>query len=198
MHGLERGICAVAAALTLSVAANTLAAEAPAKNPIVTIKTSMGDITAELYADKAPLSTKNFVDYAKAGYYDGTVFHRVIDGFMIQGGGMDAALNPKPGQKGPIKNEADNGLKNEVGTLAMARTNAPDSATSQFFINVADNAFLDHRNKTPQGFGYAVFGRVTAGMDVVDKIKGVPTGNKGMYQDVPNEAVTIESVTVKE
>lgn len=172
--------------------------KAATKNPTVAIKTSMGTITAELNAEKAPISTQNFVEYAKSGYYDGTIFHRVIPNFMIQGGGLDAELKPKPGQRAPIKNEAANGLKNKRGTLAMARTSAPDSATSQFFINVKNNAFLDHRNNTPQGYGYAVFGKVIEGMDVVDKIKEVPTGNRDMYQDVPIETVTIESVTVSE
>jgi len=166
------------------------------KNPIVVIKTSMGDIEAELYADKAPESVKNFLAYAQAGHYDGTVFHRVIKDFMIQGGGMTADMNQKP-TKPPIKNEADNGLKNTTGTLAMARTSVVDSATSQFFINVKDNAFLDHKGKTPQGYGYAVFGKVISGMDVVRKIEGVTTTSKGMHQDVPKDAVVIESVTVK-
>ncbi|MDG2305617.1 MAG: peptidylprolyl isomerase [Candidatus Binatia bacterium] len=180
------------------LAGNALVADAAAaKNPVVTIKTSMGTITAELFADKAPLSTKNFIDYAKAGYFDGTIFHRVIGNFMIQGGGMDATLTPKPGQRRPIKNEADNGIKNTRGTLAMARTSAPDSATAQWFINVKDNGFLDHRGKTPQGYGYAVFGKVTEGMDVVDRIKEVPTGNRGTHQDVPTDDVTIESVTIE-
>ncbi|MBM4269937.1 MAG: peptidyl-prolyl cis-trans isomerase [Deltaproteobacteria bacterium] len=193
----------IAALGALALVATTHAAEpeggaAVQKNPTVTIKTSMGDITAELYADKAPITVKNFIDYAKAGYYDGTVFHRVIPGFMIQGGGMTADLSPKPGTKAPIKNEATNGLKNQDGTLAMARTGVVDSATSQFFINVKDNAFLDHKSATPQGFGYAVFGKVTGGMDVVRKIEGVATGSKGMHQDVPKSAVTIEKVTVAE
>ena len=166
------------------------------KNPIVVISTSMGDIEAELYADKAPESVKNFLAYAKSGHYDNTVFHRVIKGFMIQGGGMTADMSQKP-TKAPIKNEADNGLKNENLTLAMARTSVVDSATSQFFINVKDNAFLDHKGKTPQGYGYAVFGKVIKGMDVVQKIENVSTGSKGMHQDVPTEPVVIKSVTVK-
>ncbi len=192
-------ILATAVVLSACVATGVLAADdKAAKNPTVLIKTSMGDITVELNAEKAPISTKNFVEYTKAGFYDGTIFHRVIPNFMIQGGGMDANLKPKPGQRAPIKNEADNGLKNTRGTLAMARTNAPDSATAQFFINVKDNAFLNHKNKTPQGYGYAVFGKVTEGMDVVDRIKEVPTGNRDMYQDVPTKTVTIESVTLLE
>jgi cyclophilin family peptidyl-prolyl cis-trans isomerase len=167
------------------------------KNPIVVISTSMGDIEAELYADKAPETVKNFLSYAESGHYDGTVFHRVIKGFMIQGGGMTADMNQKP-TKAPIKNEADNGLKNTNGTLAMARTGVVDSATSQFFINVKDNAFLDHKSKTPQGYGYAVFGKVIKGMDVVQKIENVDTTSKGMHQDVPVQPVTIKSVTVKQ
>ncbi len=170
--------------------------EQTGKNPIVVISTSMGDIEAELYADKAPESVKNFLAYAESGHYNGTVFHRVIKGFMIQGGGMTPDMNQKP-TKAPIKNEADNGLKNLNGTLAMARTSVVDSATSQFFINVKDNAFLDHKSKTPQGYGYAVFGKVISGMDVVQKIENVSTGNKGMHQDVPVEPVVIKSVTVK-
>jgi cyclophilin family peptidyl-prolyl cis-trans isomerase len=191
---------------TVARAADPAPAAAPAKegakmeqtgkNPIVVISTSMGDIEAELYADKAPESVKNFLAYAQSGQYDGTVFHRVIKGFMIQGGGMTPDMNQKP-TKAPIKNEADNGLKNTNGTLAMARTSVVDSATSQFFINVKDNAFLDHKSKTPQGYGYAVFGKVISGMDVVQKIENVSTGNKGMHQDVPVEPVLIKSVTVK-
>jgi peptidyl-prolyl cis-trans isomerase B (cyclophilin B) len=173
-----------------------MADKATTKNPVVVISTSMGDIEAELYADKAPESVKNFLAYAESGHYNGTVFHRVIKGFMIQGGGMTADLQQKP-TKAPIKNEAGNGLKNEVGTLAMARTNVVDSATSQFFINVKNNDFLDHKSETPQGFGYAVFGKVIGGMDVVTKIENVSTTNKGMYQDVPSEPVTIKSITLK-
>lgn len=174
------------------------APEAATTNPVVKIKTSMGEITAELDAKNAPVSTSNFVEYARSGYYDGTIFHRVIPNFMIQGGGMDANLAPKAGARAPIRNEADNGLKNTRGTLAMARTSDPNSATSQFFINVTDNGFLDHRSKMPSQYGYAVFGKVTEGMDVVDRIKAVKTGNKNMMQNVPVEPVLIESVTVVE
>ena len=172
--------------------------EAPVKdtNPVVVMKTSKGEIEIELFRDKAPITVKNFLDYAKSGHYDGTIFHRVIPDFMIQGGGMTADMNEK-GTKAPIKNEAANGLKNQRGTVAMARTSVVDSATSQFFINVADNAFLDHRAPTPQGYGYAVFGKVTKGMDVADAIQHVKTTSKGMNQDVPAEAVTIEKVTIK-
>jgi cyclophilin family peptidyl-prolyl cis-trans isomerase len=165
-------------------------------NPMVVLSTSMGDIKVELYADKAPITVKNFLDYAKAGYYDGTVFHRVIPGFMIQGGGMTADMQDKrEGQKPPIKNESENGLKNDTGTLAMARTGVPDSATSQFFINVKDNTFLN-RESAQDKVGYAVFGKVVEGMDVVKKIEGVKTANKGPHQNVPVDPVTIKSAKV--
>jgi len=166
------------------------------ENPMVTLSTSMGDVKLELYADKAPVTVKNFLDYAKAGYYDGTIFHRVIPGFMIQGGGLAPDMQDKrEGQKPPIKNESSNGLKNETGTVAMARTSAPDSATSQFFINVKDNSFLD-KEKAQDGVGYAVFGKVVEGMDVVRKIEQVKTATKGPHQNVPVDAVTIKSVKV--
>jgi len=166
-------------------------------NPLVKLETSMGEITLELYPDKAPATVANFLQYVKDGSYDGTIFHRVIPTFMIQGGGFDVQMNQKP-TKAPIKNEADNGLKNEAYTVAMARTNVPDSATAQFFINVADNTFLNHTAKTPQGWGYAIFGKVVKGQDVVDKIKAVPTANKSMHQNVPVEPVTIIKATVVE
>ncbi len=159
---------------------------------MITIKTSHGDISVELFEDKAPISCENFRQYAADGHYDGTVFHRVIPNFMIQGGGMDENLSDKP-TRAPIKNEADNGVSNERGTLAMARTMVVDSATSQFFINLKDNSFLDHGTRD---FGYAVFGKVTDGMDVVDKIAAVQTGNRGGHQDVPVEAVTIQQVVL--
>ena len=162
---------------------------------MVTLHTSMGDISLELDAEKAPKTVANFLQYARDGFYDGTIFHRVINNFMIQGGGMTADMAQKE-TRAPVDNEANNGLKNKTGTVAMARTNDPHSATAQFFINVSDNGFLDHTAPTAQGWGYAVFGRVTAGMDVVEKIKAVATGNKGFHQDVPKEAVTIERVTV--
>jgi cyclophilin family peptidyl-prolyl cis-trans isomerase len=155
----------------------------------VKLTTSMGAITLELNNDKAPISTENFVKYVESGHYNGTIFHRVIDGFMIQGGGFDKNMNQKP-VRDAIKNEATNGLTNDIYTVAMARTNVVDSATAQFFINVKDNGFLNHAG--PANFGYAVFGKVIDGKDVVDKIKGVATGNKGMHQNVPNEAVVIE------
>ena len=160
-----------------------------------TIETSMGSITLELDEVKAPVTVKNFLDYAKAGHYDGTIFHRVIDGFMIQGGGFTKAMDQKP-TKAPIKNEAANGLKNARGTIAMARTMIVDSATSQFFINLVDNAFLDFQNPTPQGFGYAVFGKVLDGMEVVDQIAKVTTGFSGPHQNVPEEAIVIKKVVV--
>ena len=155
----------------------------------------MGTIALELDDAKAPITVKNFIDYAKAGHYDGTIFHRVIDGFMIQGGGFTKAMDQKP-TKAPIKNEAANGLLNKRGTIAMARTMVVDSATSQFFINLVDNDFLNFRAPTPQFFGYAVFGNVTDGMDVVDKIAKVKTGNSGMHQNVPEEPVVIKKVHV--
>jgi cyclophilin family peptidyl-prolyl cis-trans isomerase len=166
-----------------------------AKNPVVTLTTSMGDVRIELFSDKAPVTTKNFLDYVGDGFYDGLIFHRVIPGFMIQGGGFDGQMEQKA-TKGPIKNEAGNGVKNKIGTIAMARTNVVDSATAQFFINVKDNDFLNHRNESADGFGYAVFGQVVGGMDVVQKIEKVRTGNRGMHQDVPVDAVVIHSVKI--
>ena len=157
-------------------------------NPVVLIKTSKGDIKVELYKEKAPISVENFLSYVNDGYYSGTIFHRVIKNFMIQGGGFTADMKQKS-PKDPIKNEAKNGLSNSKGTLAMARTAVVDSATSQFFINHADNKFLDHGTRD---YGYAVFGKVIEGMDIVDKIAIVPTG----HQDVPTETVTIESITL--
>lgn len=153
-------------------------------------KTSKGTFTVELFEEQAPISAQNFLRYADEGFFDGTIFHRVIPGFMVQGGGMTEDMGNKRGHD-PIKNEATNGLKNKRGTLSMARTNDIDSATSQFFINVVDNDFLDHR---PGSYGYAVFGQVTSGMDVVDAIVAVKTGNRAGHQDVPVETVTIESV----
>jgi cyclophilin family peptidyl-prolyl cis-trans isomerase len=166
-------------------------------NPVVLMQTNKGAIKIELDQEKAPISVRNFLDYVKAGHYDGTIFHRVIPGFMIQGGGFDAKMLQKP-TGAPIKNEATNGLKNLTGTIAMARTNVVDSATAQFFINVVDNAFLDHKNQSPQGFGYAVFGKVVEGMDVVKTIEKVPTANRGGHQNVPVDAVVIESVRLAE
>jgi cyclophilin family peptidyl-prolyl cis-trans isomerase len=159
---------------------------------MITIKTNRGDITVELFDEQAPISCENFRQYVNDGHFDGTIFHRVIPNFMIQGGGMDEEMTSKP-TRAPIKNEADNGLSNERGTLAMARTMVVDSATAQFFINLRDNDFLDHGTRD---FGYAVFGRVTDGMDVVDAIAAVPTGNRAGHQDVPVEAVTINEVEI--
>ncbi len=156
----------------------------------VKMQTSMGTITIELDAKKAPKSVENFVAYVKSGHYDGTIFHRVMDNFMIQGGGFTDKMAQKP-SKAPIQNEADNGLKNDKYTLAMARTNDPHSATAQFFINVNNNDFLNFTSPTPRGWGYAVFGKVTAGQDVVDKIKAVKTGTNGFHENVPLEPVTI-------
>jgi peptidyl-prolyl cis-trans isomerase B (cyclophilin B) len=157
----------------------------------------MGDVRIELLADKAPITVKNFLAYVRDKFYDGLIFHRVIAGFMIQGGGFDREMRQKPTQ-GPIKNEAGNGVKNQRGTIAMARTSVVDSATAQFFINVSDNNFLDHRNTSPDGFGYAVFGQVIEGLDIVHKIEQVKTGNRGSYQDVPIQPVEIYSVRVEE
>jgi len=168
-----------------------------AANPVVALETSMGTITITLNKEKAPISVRNFLNYVKEGHYDGLIFHRVISNFMIQGGGMDAAMTPRK-TKFAIKNEATNGLSNKRGTVAMARTNVVDSATSQFFINTVDNAFLDNRGKTPDLFGYAVFGEVTGGMEVVDAIRAVKTGNKAGHSDVPVEPVTIISAKVVE
>lgn len=164
---------------------------------MVTLKTSLGTILIELDHERAPETSANFAQYVRDGFFDDTIFHRVIDGFMIQGGGLTADMQQKPTRE-PIQNEADNGLANDVGTVAMARTNDPHSATAQFFINVADNSFLNHRSKDAQGWGYAVFGRVVEGMDVVEAIKGVATGNRAGHQDVPLETITIEQATLRE
>jgi len=164
-----------------------------AANPVVEMQTSQGTIEIELFEDQAPKSVKNFLSYANRGAYDGTIFHRVIDGFMIQGGGFDEKMNQKP-TSAPVENEAKNGLRNETGTLAMARTSDPHSATSQFFINLVDNTALDYPSR--DGWGYAVFGKVTKGFDIVQKIARVKTGNVGFHQNVPLEPVVIESVKV--
>jgi cyclophilin family peptidyl-prolyl cis-trans isomerase len=163
---------------------------------MVVLTTSLGDIKVELFADKAPITVQNFLEYAKAGYYNGTTFHRVIPSFMVQGGGLTADMKDKrEGQRPAIKNESSNGLKNEVGTLAMARTSVPDSATSQFFINMKDNGFLN-KEQSQDGVGYAVFGKVVEGMDIVKKIEQVKTTTKGPHQNVPVDAVTITAVKV--
>ena len=164
---------------------------------MITLHTNFGDITIELNFDKAPLSAANFLQYCRDDFYTNTIFHRVIDGFMVQGGGFNEEMKQKEGRD-PIQNEADNGLVNDIGTLAMARTNDPHSASSQFFINVGSNSFLNHSGKNSQGWGYAVFGKVTDGMDVVNKIKSVPTGNKGPHGDVPVDTVSIEKITISD
>jgi len=182
------------AILLLGLTAQPLTASA---GPRVQIQTSMGDMVVELHDTRAPATVENFLGYVKEGFYDGTVFHRVIDGFMIQGGGMTPDLRKKP-TGAPVENEADNGLKNDKGTIAMARTSDPHSATAQFFINVTDNDFLNHSGKTPRGWGYAVFGRVVEGMDVVERIEGVATGSRRGMGDVPLEPVIIEGISLVE
>ena len=164
---------------------------------MVIIRTTFGEMKVELDAEKAPNTVENFLNYARDGFFDGTIFHRVIDNFMIQGGGFDADMNQKP-TGSPIENEADNGLKNDFGTIAMARTMEPHSATAQFFINVKDNDFLNHTGKNMQGWGYAVFGKVTEGAEVLDKIRAVDTTSRGGHQDVPVDPVIIESVQLVE
>ncbi len=179
--------------LVAAVATLLLAAPAHAANPIVRLETTAGPITIELYPDKAPKTVENFLAYVDAHFYDNTVFHRVIKGFMIQGGGFAKGMKQKE-TRPPIPNEADNGLKNERGTIAMARTNQPHSATSQFFINLVDNKFLDHKGKSLRGWGYCVFGRVTDGMEAVDTIAKLPTGVRHGHRDVPLEDAVILSV----
>jgi peptidyl-prolyl cis-trans isomerase A (cyclophilin A)/peptidyl-prolyl cis-trans isomerase B (cyclophilin B) len=168
-----------------------------AANPQVELKTNMGSITLELYADKAPLSTENFLQYVKDGHYNGTIFHRIIPNFMVQGGGFTPDFQQKK-TRGPVRNEATNGVKNTLGTVAMARTPDPHSATAQFFINTADNEFLNFTAPTQQGHGYAVFGKVIKGMTVVEKIAGVATGDKPPHSDVPVKPVVIERATIVE
>jgi peptidyl-prolyl cis-trans isomerase B (cyclophilin B) len=185
------GLCLLLSSLALTLgSAAVINAESKRSHPLVKLETSMGDIVLELDAEKAPKTVANFLAYVEDGHYDNTIFHRVIDGFMIQGGGFTADMNQKP-TKPPIENEADNGLTNEAYTVAMARTMDPHSASAQFFINVKKNDFLNHTAKTTQGWGYAVFGQVTEGKGVVNKIKGVPTGRQGMHDDMPQEPVTI-------
>jgi peptidyl-prolyl cis-trans isomerase A (cyclophilin A) len=197
---VERGLWQAAATSRLVVLLASLGGAIPAAaeaakggKPVVTLTTSLGVIEVEVDTEKAPISAKNFLQYVDDGFFDGTIFHRVIPGFMIQGGGFSEDLSQKA-TRAAIKNEADNGLKNARGTLAMARTNVVDSATAQFFINLSDNDFLNHGGRD---FGYAVFGHVTSGMDVVDKIAGVPTGTKGPHQNVPTTPVIIESAKRK-
>jgi cyclophilin family peptidyl-prolyl cis-trans isomerase len=191
VSGLRRSLLLAATALFAVSAVHAQGAAAPR----VKLATSAGDIVLELQAAKAPKSVENFLAYVKKGHYNGTIFHRVIPGFMIQGGGFDKAMTQKPTEK-PIENEATNGLRNDKYTVAMARTPHPHSASAQFFINVNDNAFLNHSAPTQQGWGYAVFGRVVEGQDVVDKITAVPTGNQGMHQNVPLTPVIINAATV--
>jgi len=168
-----------------------------ATQPRVKMETNKGTIVIELDAEKAPITTENFLNYVKEGFYEQTIFHRVIPGFMIQGGGFTPEMAQKK-TRAEIKNEADNGLKNSRGTLAMARTQVVDSASSQFFINLSDNDFLNHQNKTANGYGYAVFGKVVEGMEIVDEIAKVATGNSGHHQDVPKEAIVIEKVSIED
>jgi len=166
-------------------------------NPRVNVQTNLGNFVITLDSEKAPKSVENFLAYVKDGFFDGTVFHRVIDGFMIQGGGFEPGMKQKQ-TRAPIKNEADNGLKNDQYTVAMARTSDPNSATAQFFVNVANNDFLNFSSPTPNGWGYAVFGKVTEGTDVIDKMRSVKTGTRGFHQNVPNEDLVIEKAEVVE
>ena len=191
VSALRRGLLLAAAML---LAASPLQARENAA-PRVKLATTAGEIVVELNAAKAPKTVENFLAYVRKGHYNGTIFHRVIPGFMVQGGGFDAGMNQKPTEK-PIENEATNGLKNDRYTLAMARTPHPHSASAQFFINVNDNAFLNHTAPTPQGWGYAVFGRVIEGQDIVDKIAAAPTATQGMHQNVPQTPIIINAATV--
>lgn len=190
---LVRLVAALGLAFAVLAPANVSAQD----NPVVVIETSVGNITVELNRERAPISVENFLGYVNDGFYDGTIFHRVISNFMIQGGGFTADMEKKP-TRDPIQNEANNGLNNDRGTVAMARTPEINSATAQFFINVRDNDFLNYKGDSPQEYGYAVFGRVTDGMDVVDEIKDMPTGTVGPFQDVPTEKVIINSIRVQE
>jgi peptidyl-prolyl cis-trans isomerase A (cyclophilin A) len=190
---LKKILIILACGLPILCAGFAGAAEPAARNPVVLMETSLGNVKLELFAREAPISVKNFLDYVNSGFYDGTVYHRVIPNFMIQGGGFTTDLKEKQTNP-PIKNEADNGLKNRPGTLAMARTMVVNSATAQFFINVVDNGSLNHRDKTPQGYGYAVFGKVSEGMDVVNKIAAVKTGTQKGFRDVPETSVVIKSM----
>jgi cyclophilin family peptidyl-prolyl cis-trans isomerase len=193
---MTRHLTPLALLAALAAAGADVSPEPEPSGKYVEIKTNMGTIKVELFAKKAPRSVKNFLKYVESKHYDGMIFHRVIESFMIQGGGMLPGMKEKK-TRPPIENEADNGLKNERGTIAMARTSDPHSATAQFFINVKDNAFLDHRGKDPKGWGYCVFGKVVAGMDVVDKIKAVKTGAAGGHNDVPIKDVVIQSIRAK-
>ena len=190
-------IVLIATLIIMMTTSNATASEKKKENPEITLETTKGKIVLRLDQKKAPITVSNFLEYVQSGHYDGTVFHRVIKGFMIQGGGFTSDMRQKS-VKDPIKNEADNGLKNERGAIAMARTPNPNSATAQFFINTVDNPFLDHKSKDMQGWGYAVFGKVVEGMEVVDSIASVKTGTKGGHQDVPIEPVVILKTTVQE
>ena len=190
-------IISIAALIIMVTTSSATASEKKKENPEITLETTKGKIVLQLDQEKAPNTVSNFLDYVKSGHYNGTVFHRVIKGFMIQGGGFTSDMQQKP-VKDPIQNEADNGLKNKRGTIAMARTPTPHSATAQFFINTEDNSFLDHKSKDIKGWGYAVFGKVIEGMDVVDSIASVKTGIKGGHRDVPVEPVVILKATIKE
>ncbi|HSC72060.1 MAG TPA: peptidylprolyl isomerase [Candidatus Methylomirabilis sp.] len=193
---LKRFILALLVSLTFGTFATAADTPAPAKNPVVLMETTLGNVKLELFQKEAPISVKNFLDYVNSGFYSGTIFHRVIPNFMAQGGGYTEALKKKPGNA-PIKNEATNGLKNDRGTLAMARTSVIDSATSEFFINVINNEFLNHQNESPRGYGYAVFGKVIEGMDVIDKIVSTPQKSLNMlFQNLPETPVVIKSVKV--
>ena len=189
----QRVLCAFVAVFVLGFCLLPRA-KAAGDLPKVAIQTSFGDIIVELNPEKAPETVRNFLYYAKSGFYTDTIFHRVIDGFMIQGGGLTADMKTKPNKRKPIRNEATNGLSNSAYTIAMARTQEPHSATSQFFINVVNNPILDYHNDSDRGYGYAVFGKVVGGRDVVDKIRRVPTGHVGMYADVPKTPVVIKAV----
>lgn len=180
-----------------AASSTTTQGSAMSTNPKVKLQTNKGDIIIELNAEAAPKTVENFIGYVQDGFYDGTIFHRVINNFMIQGGGFEAGMKQKP-TKSPVENEANNGLKNDQYTLAMARTSDPHSATAQFFINVTNNDFLNFTSPTPNGWGYAVFGKVVEGQDVVDSMKAAKTGNKGFHQDVPVEDLVIESATIVE
>lgn len=195
-RALALSLCLMAAPL-MAVGLGLSSAHAAAPDPAVKLETNYGDIIVRLDARKAPISTANFVQYVKSGFYDGTIFHRVIKNFMVQGGGFTSDLKQKE-TRAAIRNEADNGLKNKKYTIAMARTGEPHSATAQFFINTKDNDFLDFKSQTPQGWGYAVFGKVVKGQEVVDKIAAVTTGKKGYYDDVPMENVIIKKAVIVE
>ncbi len=188
----------ITATLSLAAVATTGCTQSknPSKNPRVVFETSVGDFTLELYPDKAPETVKNFLTYVEEGFYQGTIFHRIIDDFVVQGGGFDAKMKQKETHP-PIKNEADNGLRNDTGTVAMARTSDPDSASSQFFINLKGNDFLNHRDKSTNGWGYCVFGKVVEGMDVVSKMGKVKTATIGPFSDVPEEPIEVKKVSLK-